>query len=92
MDAVAERLAERNFWLAGEAVKLGYTSLPQGARAGHFLALSHPGGLSRNLAEQLAKRHVHVSLRGEMLRVTPHLYNDDADCERLIAALGAAGA
>jgi selenocysteine lyase/cysteine desulfurase len=30
---------------------------------------------------------VHVSLRGERMRITPHLYNDEADVERLIAHL-----
>jgi selenocysteine lyase/cysteine desulfurase len=30
---------------------------------------------------------VYVSVRGDSLRVTPHLYNDDADVDRLIHAL-----
>ena len=39
------------------------------------------------LAERLATEQVHVSLRGDSLRVTPHLYNDDADIGRLLSVL-----
>jgi selenocysteine lyase/cysteine desulfurase len=28
-----------------------------------------------------------VSVRGDSLRITPHLYNDDADVDRLMHAL-----
>jgi selenocysteine lyase/cysteine desulfurase len=30
---------------------------------------------------------VYVSVRGDSLRITPHLYNDDADVDRLMHAL-----
>jgi selenocysteine lyase/cysteine desulfurase len=30
---------------------------------------------------------VHVSVRGAAMRVTPHLWNTDADVERLFAVL-----
>jgi selenocysteine lyase/cysteine desulfurase len=33
---------------------------------------------------------VHVSLRGETMRITPHLYNNEQDAERLVASLKAA--
>jgi selenocysteine lyase/cysteine desulfurase len=32
---------------------------------------------------------VHVSVRGDSLRVTPHLYNDGGDIDRLFAVLQA---
>ena len=39
------------------------------------------------LAERLRARHVAVSLRGDAIRVAPHLYNDAADTEALLDAL-----
>jgi selenocysteine lyase/cysteine desulfurase len=39
------------------------------------------------LGAQLAARDVYVSVRGNALRVTPHLYNDGGDIDRLIQAL-----
>jgi selenocysteine lyase/cysteine desulfurase len=56
-------------------------------RAPHFLSVRFPGGLPDGIGERLAAAGVHVSLRGEWMRITPHLYNDEADVERLFSAL-----
>jgi selenocysteine lyase/cysteine desulfurase len=37
----------------------------------------------------LAERRVYVSLRGDSLRVTPHLYNREEDVDRLFEVLRA---
>jgi len=65
-------------------------SLAREARAGHFLGLRLPAGSAVRVAERLAREQVFVSVRGETLRVTPHLHNTDADADRLLEALGAA--
>ena len=83
LSAMTERIAER----AGE---LGLAASPSELRAGHFLGLRFPGGLPQGLPERLAASNVFVSVRGDSLRVTPHLYNDEEDAERLLAALAAA--
>jgi selenocysteine lyase/cysteine desulfurase len=61
-------------------------------RAPHFLPLRFEGGMPEGIEERLAAAGVHVSLRGETMRVTPHLYNDERDEERLAAALAEAAA
>jgi selenocysteine lyase/cysteine desulfurase len=61
----------------------------QRGRAPHFLSASFPGGPPDGIEERLAAADVHVSLRGERMRITPHLYNDEADAERLFSALWA---
>ena len=38
----------------------------------------------------LSARRVFVSVRGDAVRVTPHLYNDDQDLEACIEALATA--
>jgi selenocysteine lyase/cysteine desulfurase len=34
--------------------------------------------------------NVHVSIRGDSVRVSPYLYNTDADIDRLFAAIASA--
>lgn len=61
--------------------------LGQPGRAPHFLSVSFPGGPPEGIEERLAAAQVHVSLRGDRIRITPHLYNDEADADRLFTAL-----
>jgi selenocysteine lyase/cysteine desulfurase len=41
----------------------------------------------RDLAAQLARENVFVSVRGRSLRVSPHLYNTERDVGRLFDSL-----
>lgn len=88
VEAIAEALAAKSDAIAAQAALLGMDAAPVGVRAPHFLSLGFGSGVPEGLTERLAQRNVHVSLRGASLRVTPHLYNDEADAEALIAALG----
>lgn len=88
VEAIAATLATQTEALAASAARLGMEAAPVGLRAPHFLSLGFGAGVPEGLTERLAARNVHVSLRGASLRVTPHLYNDEADAEALIAALG----
>jgi hypothetical protein len=53
--------------------------LPAHRRAGHYLGLRFVQGAPDRLPERLAEEQVCLSVRGDSLRVTPHLYNDDID-------------
>lgn len=85
--AIQETLAQFTDDIAQRASQIGFTSLPLGQRAGHFLSLTAPGGLPAKLAGDLADNNIFVSLRGASLRVTPHLFNNDHDSERLLDGL-----
>lgn len=61
-------------------------------RAPHYLGLRLPADAPADLTKRLAAAGVHVSQRGDKLRVTPHLYNTTQDAERLAAALSEATA
>ena len=87
VDAIAAELGRRTTALAREAEDLGLTAAPIGVRAPHFLSLGFPEGVPAGLTDRLAERRVHVSLRGASLRVTPHLYNTEADCAALVDTL-----
>ena len=90
VDNIQSTLADMTDRIAERAVPLGLSALPPGDRAGHFLGLRFPGEVPTNLPERLAHRKVFVSVRGQSMRVTPHLYNNDMDIERLISVLGKA--
>jgi selenocysteine lyase/cysteine desulfurase len=49
-----------------------------------------PRGLPSGLTERLADAKVFVSVRGDSIRVAPHLYNDARDVERFVDVLRSA--
>ena len=84
---IASTLGARTAAIAERARTIGLGSLPAALRAGHFLGLQFTGKAPRGLPETLARENVYVSVRGSSVRVTPHLYNTDADVDRLFAGL-----
>ncbi|WP_407875253.1 aminotransferase class V-fold PLP-dependent enzyme [Qipengyuania nanhaisediminis] len=74
--------------IAAQAASVGLSSAPVGKRAGHFLSLDLPRDMAAGLPDRLAQDEIFVSVRGNSLRVTPHLYNDDTDIGAVIGALG----
>lgn len=57
-------------------------------RSKHIFGFRLPGHLTiERLQEKLAQKKVTVSLRGSAVRVSPHVYNDEADIQALISAL-----
>ena len=84
---IAETLAAKTLAIAGAARAIGLTAPSPDIRAPHFLALGFPGEVPAGLTDRLAAENVFVSLRGNSLRVTPQVYNDDQDAEKLISVL-----
>ena len=87
VDNIAATLTARTAVIAERARAIGLDSRPAERRAGHFLGLQFPEGVPPGLLDALARENVYVSVRGSSVRITPHLYNTDADVERLFAAL-----
>lgn len=87
VQAIAETLAVKTGEIAERARTIGLAPMAAHARAGHFLGVRFPNGIPPGLPERLADNQVYVSLRGDSLRVTPHLYNNDADVDRLFSVL-----
>jgi selenocysteine lyase/cysteine desulfurase len=84
---IQRSLRELTDQIAERAEKLQLRAAPRHLRAGHFLGLRLPQGGAGDLAKRLAAENVHVSVRGDAMRVTPHLYNNEADVDRLFDAL-----
>lgn len=74
--------------LVREARELGFRVEEEGGRAHHLFGLRMPEGvdLERTKAE-LEAAGVVASLRGTALRVSPHVYNDEADVEALLRVM-----
>ncbi len=85
--AIHESVSRLAGLIADRAAPLGLTAVAGNRRAGHYLGLRFPGAPPTGLLERLAARQVFVSMRGRALRVTPYLYNDEEDVERLVAVL-----
>jgi selenocysteine lyase/cysteine desulfurase len=72
-----------------EARSLGLEPVAAAHRFGHMLGVRFPQGLPDGLLGRLAADRIYVSVRGSAVRLSPHLYNDEADVERLMEALRA---
>ena len=74
--------------IAGAASELGYGVEDDAFRAGHLFGLRLPGGADVvALRDGLSRRKVSVSIRGDAIRVSPHVYNNMADVEALVEGL-----
>ena len=74
--------------IATRALPLGLTAVPASLRARHYLGLKASDGLPADLAASLTQRGVYISIRGgRTLRITPHVYNEWWEVERLFAVL-----
>ena len=58
-------------------------------RAPHILCVAFPGGMPAGFVERLASRGAYAALRLGRLRISPHVYNDEEDVDRFVAAFRA---
>lgn len=88
IEGIEESLKMLTDLLAGAAPRVGYEVLPAEQRCAHLIGLrQHRNSHHAGLTERLKAANVHVSLRGDSIRVAPHLYNSVADIERLLDVL-----
>jgi selenocysteine lyase/cysteine desulfurase len=86
--AIAQRLAVLTERIAEGVRDLG-VSVPKGhLRAPHILCLGFKDVTAKALVEWLATEGIFVAPRLGRMRISPHVFNDEADCDRFVAALG----
>jgi selenocysteine lyase/cysteine desulfurase len=85
-DAVAARLAALTARLADALRDCGVAIPDAAVRAPHILSLRFAGGMPDGLVERLAAEQVYVAPRVGRLRISPHVYNDEDDVDRFVAA------
>lgn len=84
VQATVATLTER---IADGATALGCSVLPADQRAAHLLGLRLPDGVPPAVAKRLQEERVFVSVRGDAIRIAPHVYNDASDVDRLLGIL-----
>lgn len=87
IENIRETLSGLTGMIAGEAAKLGCELLPASERVDHLIGVRLPKGLPEGLGERLAAEQVYVSIRGDAIRIAPHLYNNESDIEKLFTVL-----
>ncbi len=80
LSALTEEIAQR-------ATALGLNVAPARLRAGHLLGIRFPEGVPDALIDRLAQNKIYVSVRGNSIRISPHLYNTLEDIDKLFSVL-----
>lgn len=86
-DAIAGYLSVLTDMVAERAIALGLKVADKAYRSPHLIGLDFAGGAPDGLTAYLAERKIFVSVRGDSIRVGPHVYNDEQDVENLFSAL-----
>ncbi|MGI9478236.1 MAG: aminotransferase class V-fold PLP-dependent enzyme [Hyphomicrobiaceae bacterium] len=88
-NAVQDRLGMLTRRIANGLVERGtaVTMLAEKYRAPHVLSLGFLSGMPDNLIATLATHKVYAASRLGRLRISPHVYNDESDCDRLLDVL-----
>jgi selenocysteine lyase/cysteine desulfurase len=87
VETIEYRLSSLTDDIAQRAVYAGYEVLSYEQRCRHMIGIRLSGGVPASLSAALAAAGVYVSIRGDFIRIAPHLYNNAADIERLFAVL-----
>ena len=90
VENVSKTIGELTALIEEEAKKRGIEAIPAKRRARHMVGLKLGSTVPEDLATRLAGEDIFVSLRGENVRLSPHLYNTAEDVDRLFAALAEA--
>ncbi len=90
VDNIRTTCAAHTAQLASIARSCGLEAEKESVRAPHYLSLTLPADTPGDLLAHLRARHVFVSRRGDRLRVTPHVWVNEADIARFGVALKAA--
>jgi selenocysteine lyase/cysteine desulfurase len=85
--AVTQRLSMLTDRIANQMRGTGVSVPDRSFRAPHILSLSFKDGMPAGLIEGLASESIYVAARLGRMRIAPHVYNDEIDADRFVAAL-----
>ena len=84
---VAEALGSVTDAIAAGATERGWLAASPEHRAPHLIGIRKPDGLPTGISESFAAAAVSVSVRGDSVRIAPHLHTTEADIDRLLDVL-----
>jgi selenocysteine lyase/cysteine desulfurase len=86
-DAIVARLKTLTERIADGLRGTGVRAPDRRFRAPHILSLAFAGGMPGGLVAALAEEGVHVAPRLGRMRISPHVYNDEVDCDRFVGVM-----
>jgi len=84
---IQEKLSHQNELLGKKLSSMGLQLLDKQQRSPHFLGAAIPKGARKDLVSRLAEKNIYLSERGGKVRITPHLWNEQKDFDKLIFEL-----
>lgn len=90
VERTAASLEAINMQIAARLATSGFAITAPEMRSPHILGVAVPPGVS-DIVGSLAAQQIHVSQRGSMIRISPHLHISDHDIDKLCEALHAIG-
>ena len=87
VENVSETIGALTDLIEKKAEELGIVTIPKERRARHMIGLMLGPDAPDDLASGLTTHNIFVSVRGESVRVSPHLYNTEEDVDRLFEVL-----
>lgn len=85
---IEAELSLRTQYIRRVGEQLGFDILPAERCAAHIMGLRLPGGQQpARLGAALKSENIYVSVRGDKIRVAPHLHTDAHDLERFCSVL-----
>jgi len=87
VENVSETIGSLTDLIEEKARQRGMETIPKQRRARHMIGLMLGPDAPDDLATRLTADDVFVSVRGESVRVSPHLYNTEEDVDRLFDVL-----
>ncbi|MCF8473273.1 MAG: aminotransferase class V-fold PLP-dependent enzyme [Emcibacter sp.] len=84
IEAYVSKLTEK---IAENAKDLGLIVADKAYRSSHLIGLEFRQTMPKELATVLAKKKIFVSMRGNTMRVSSHIYNDEHDVDNLFSVL-----
>jgi selenocysteine lyase/cysteine desulfurase len=87
VENVSETIGDLTDLIERNAKQRGIAAIPKGRRARHMTGLKLGPGAPDDLATRLTHHDVFVSVRGESVRISPHIYNTEDDVGRFFDVL-----
>ncbi len=85
---IAQTLRMKTDYIAQKARSMGLIVPLKKQRAEHMIGITLPSGIPKNLPSKLSSEQIYISIRGDSIRIAPHLYNTEKDIDRLFKCIG----
>lgn len=87
VENIRETLGELTGQIEREVRRLGLEPVAAERRVDHMLGVRASYPLPPDLPARLAAEQIYVSVRGQSIRVSPHVYNGEEDIRRMVSVL-----